>query len=210
MANQIALVTGATAGIGYATCVKLSTLHFDIIATGRRQERLDELKKVVEANGAKFTGLCFDVRDKESCVKFLEPIERIDVLVNNAGLAKGLQHIDKNELDDIDTVIDTNVKGFLYVMQIVSRKMVAAHHGHIISVGSIAGTEPYENGAVYCGSKHAVHGITSAMRADLLSANVKVSEVRPGMVETEFSEVRLGDKDKASMFHVLYVYFIVL
>ena len=128
----------------------------------------------------------------------LEPLERIDLLVNNAGLAAGLEHIDRGDTRDWDAMIDTNVKGLLYVTRVIAPKMVAAGGGHIFNIGSIAGTEPYENGAVYCASKHAVHAISQSMRADLLSAGIKVTEIRPGMVETEFSLVRFhGDREAA-------------
>ena len=127
-----------------------------------------------------------------------ERLDRVDLLVNNAGLAAGLEHIDQGDTRDWDAMIDTNVKGLLYVSQIVARKMIAAGGGHIVNIGSIAGTEPYENGAVYCATKHAVHAISQSMRADLLSHGIKVSEVRPGMVETEFSVVRFhGDRTAA-------------
>ena len=128
----------------------------------------------------------------------LEPLGRVDLLVNNAGLAAGLEHIDKGDTADWDAMIDTNVKGLLYVTRVITPKMVAAGGGHVFNIGSIAGTEPYENGAVYCASKHAVHAISQAMRADLLASGIKVTEIRPGMVETEFSEVRFhGDKERA-------------
>ena len=128
----------------------------------------------------------------------LSPLENIDLLVNNAGLAAGLEHIDLGDTRDWDAMIDTNVKGLLYVTRVIAPKMVAAGGGHVFNIGSIAGTEPYENGAVYCASKHAVHAISQAMRADLLANGIKVTEIRPGMVETEFSEVRFhGDKERA-------------
>lgn len=193
-----ALITGATSGIGRATALRLAKLGFEIIATGRRAERLADLKKEIEALGAKCTVLCFDVREQAACTAQLEPLTRVDVLVNNAGLAAGLEHIDRGDTTDWDAMIDTNVKGLLYVTRIISQKMIAAGGGHIINIGSIAGTEPYENGAVYCASKHAVHAISQAMRADLLSYGIKVSEIRPGMVETEFSLVRFhGDTSRA-------------
>ncbi len=193
------LVTGATSGIGRATALKLAGANTEIIVTGRRADRLEQLKKEVEARGAECLVLNFDVRSEAACKKYLEPLGRVDVLINNAGLAAGLEHIDCGDTADWDAMIDTNVKGLLYVTRIISHAMVeAGQGGHIINIGSIAGTEPYENGAVYCASKHAVHAISQAMRADLLSAGIKVGEVRPGMVETEFSEVRFhGDKERA-------------
>ena len=177
---------------------------YDLILTGRRSERLKSLKQNLSENfECNVLLLCFDVRDRVATEAALgslpEECRRVDVLVNNAGLASGLEHIDKGDSRDWDAMIDTNVKGLLYVTKIISGAMVeAGKGGHIINIGSIAGTEPYENGAVYCASKHAVHAISQAMRADLLSAGIKVGEVRPGMVETEFSEVRFhGDKERA-------------
>ncbi len=198
------LITGATSGIGRATALKLATPESQIIITGRRADRLETLKKEVEAKGAECLVLHFDVRSEAECKTHLEPLGRVDVLINNAGLAAGLEHIDCGDTADWDAMIDTNVKGLLYVTRIISRAMVqAGKGGHIINIGSIAGTEPYENGAVYCASKHAVHAISQAMRADLLSAGIKVGEVRPGMVETEFSEVRFhGDKARAEGVYV--------
>lgn len=196
--KKLALITGATSGIGRATAVRLASLGYDIVATGRRADRLAALKSEIESAGARCTTLCFDVRSQAACRENLGPIDKIDLLINNAGLAAGLEHIDRGDTADWDAMIDTNVKGLLYVTRIVSEKMAAAGSGHIVNIGSIAGTEPYENGAVYCASKHAVHALSQAMRADLLSSGVKVSEIRPGMVETEFSQVRFhGDMQRA-------------
>ena len=193
-----ALITGATSGIGRATALRLAKEGYAVTATGRRAERLAALKTEIEAAGGRCTTLVFDVRSEEEVRRNLEPLERVDLLVNNAGLAAGLEHIDLGDTRDWDAMIDTNVKGLLYVSQIVARKMIAAGGGHIVNIGSIAGTEPYENGAVYCATKHAVHAISQSMRADLLSHGIKVSEVRPGMVETEFSVVRFhGDRTAA-------------
>ncbi|MFI3264669.1 MAG: SDR family NAD(P)-dependent oxidoreductase [Rikenellaceae bacterium] len=198
MNKKIALVTGATSGIGEATALKLASQGYSIIITGRRSERLGVLKSAIEKIGVECTTLCFDVRSNEECEKYLLPLERVDLLVNNAGLASGMEHIDQGDLADWDAMIDTNVKGLLYVTRIIAPKMVAAESGHIINIGSIAGTEAYENGAVYCASKHAVHAISQSMRSDLLESSVKVSEIRPGMVETEFSTVRFhGDQQRA-------------
>ncbi len=196
--KKVAVVTGATSGIGRAAALRLGALGYDIVATGRRADRLEALKKEIESAGGQCDTLCFDVRVEEEVNRYLGPLERVDLLLNNAGLAAGLEHIDKGDTADWDAMIDTNVKGLLYVTRIVSPKMVAAESGHIINIGSIAGTEPYENGAVYCASKHAVHAISQAMRADLLADGIKVTEIRPGMVETEFSLVRFhGDQGRA-------------
>lgn len=193
-----ALITGATSGIGHAAALRLSALGYDIIATGRRVERLEELRRQITQAGGTCRVLSFDIRSEEEVTRFLEPLERVDILLNNAGLAAGLEHIDRGDTADWDAMIDTNVKGLLYVTRTIAPKMVAQGSGHIINIGSIAGTEPYENGAVYCASKHAVHALSQSMRADLLSSGVKVTELRPGMVETEFSLVRFhGDKERA-------------
>lgn len=193
-----ALITGATSGIGRATALRLAAEGYEITATGRRADRLETLRKEIEAAGGSCTTLVFDVRSEAEVRKILTPLERVDLLVNNAGLAAGLEHIDKGDTADWDAMIDTNVKGLLYVTRVITPKMVAAGSGHVFNIGSIAGTEAYENGAVYCASKHAVHAISQSMRADLLSSGIKVTEIRPGMVETEFSEVRFhGDRERA-------------
>ena len=169
------LVTGATSGIGRATALRLATPDTEVIITGRRMDRLEALKAEIEAKGAKCMVLNFDVRSEAECIEHLTPLGRVDILINNAGLAAGLEHIDRGDSRDWDAMIDTNVKGLLYVTKIISHAMVeAGKGGHIINIGSIAGTEPYENGAVYCASKHAVHAISQAMRADLLSAGIKM------------------------------------
>lgn len=193
-----ALITGATSGIGRATAVRLAAAGYAVAATGRRAERLEELRRQIEAAGGECTTLCFDVRDEAAVRHHLEPLAQVDLLVNNAGLAAGLEHIDRGDTRDWDAMIDTNVKGLLYVTRVVAPKMVARGGGRIVNIGSIAGTEPYENGAVYCASKHAVHALSQAMRADLLASGVMVTEIRPGMVETEFSCVRFhGDRERA-------------
>jgi len=200
--NRLAIVTGATSGIGEATARKLASTGYDLIITGRRAGRLDALAAEITGKyGAEVRTLSFDVRDEAECSRQLNalPAERaIDVLVNNAGLAAGLEHIDCGATEDWNAMIDTNIKGLLYVTRIVSQRMVAAGRGHIVNIGSIAGTQPYENGAVYCATKHAVHALSQAMRADLVGSGIKVSEIRPGMVETEFSVVRFhGDRKRA-------------
>jgi NADP-dependent 3-hydroxy acid dehydrogenase YdfG len=201
--SKNAIVTGATSGIGEATAIALAEIGYNLIITGRRVERLRHLKKSLESEfGVQVETLCFDVRDKHQCAANLENLpngfERIDVLVNNAGLAAGLEHIDQGDLHDWDAMIDTNVKGVLYVTRIISRKMIEAGGGHIVNIGSIAGTETYENGAVYCASKHAMHALSQGMHIDFLRHGIRVTEIRPGMVETEFSLVRFhGNKEKA-------------
>jgi 3-hydroxy acid dehydrogenase/malonic semialdehyde reductase len=202
--NKIIMITGATAGFGKATAIKFAREGYKVIITGRRKERLDDLEKELLALGAEFLSLNFDVRKRfevEDTVSGMpEQWKNIDILVNNAGLAVGLSHIDDAETDDWDRMIDTNVKGLLYVTRAVAPLMVARDKGHIINVSSIAGTDIYENGNVYCATKSAVNSLSKAMRIDLLKHNIKVTNIAPGMAETEFSLVRFkGDKEKADL-----------
>ena len=201
--GKTALITGATSGIGEATARLLAEEGYDLILTGRRSQRLRALKKELEKDfRIEVLPLSFDVRDWQQCEAGLgslpEGFREIDLLVNNAGLAAGLEHIDKGDPNDWDAMVDTNVKGLLYITRIVSGMMVRQGRGHIVNIGSTAGTQPYENGAGYCATKHAVHALSQAMRADLLRSGIKVTEIRPGMVETEFSVVRFhGDRERA-------------
>ena len=201
--NKIALITGATSGIGRATAVTLAQNNFDIIITGRRKELLEDLEKEIKSKSSgEVHILHFDVRNKEEVDKAVDSLpqnwQNIDVLVNNAGLAVGLNHIQEGVIDDWERMIDTNIKGLLYVTRKVSPRMIEKKHGHIINIGSTAGKEAYEKGNVYCGTKHAVDAITKGMRIDMLKHKIKVTAINPGMVETEFSLVRFkGDKEKA-------------
>lgn len=199
----IAFITGATAGIGEATAIKFAEEGYNLIITGRRNERLDALKAaLIKDHGVSVVALCFDVREKEAVQKALESLpdewKNIDVLVNNAGLAVGRDPIDKGDIDDWERMIDTNVKGLLYITRTVSPWMVERKKGHIINVASIAGKEVYPDGNVYCATKHAVDALSRAMRLDLVEHGIKVTNVAPGLVETEFSVVRFkGDQEKA-------------
>jgi NADP-dependent 3-hydroxy acid dehydrogenase YdfG len=201
--RKVVLVTGATAGIGKATAVKFAEQGYDLILTGRRAERLDSLKAELEKkHGVDVKTLCFDVRKHNEVAQALGSLDerwkKIDVLVNNAGLALGLNPVQDGDIDDWDTMIDTNLKGLLYMSKIVSRLMIGYGRGHIINIGSIAGKEVYPNGNVYCATKHAVEGLTKAMRLDLFKQGIKVTQVAPGAVETEFSMVRFkGDEASA-------------
>ena len=201
--EKIAVVTGATAGIGEAVAIQLAKEGYNLVITGRREARLQELTKKLTADyGIKVLPLSFDVRSLESVEKYLGNLPQewrnIDILVNNAGLAVGLNPINDGVIDDWERMIDTNVKGLLYVSRIVSNMMAANKKGHIINLCSIAGKEVYPNGNVYCATKHAVDALTKAMRIDLLPYGIKVSQICPGAVETEFSVVRFkGDKDRA-------------
>ena len=202
--NKIALITGATSGIGRAVADIFAENKYNLIVTGRRSERLQELKAVLEQqHGISVLALCFDVRNNDEVVRNIAslPVEwrNIDVLVNNAGLAVGLNHIQDGVLDDWERMIDTNIKGLLYVTRAVSPLMIARNSGHIVNICSIAGKEVYENGNVYCATKHAVDALSKAMRIDMLGHNIKVTNVCPGAVETEFSIVRFkGDTQRAA------------
>ena len=196
--NRKALITGATSGIGRATALRLAREGYDIIATGRRAERLAALQHDIESAGGHCTTLTFDVRSEEEVRRALEPLERIDLLVNNAGLAAGLEHIDRGDTRDWDAMIDTNVKGLLYITHEVAPLMIKNEKGHIVNIASVAGKEVYPGGNVYCATKHAVDALSKAMRIDMLKHNIKVTNIAPGMVETEFSVVRYkGDQQAA-------------
>ncbi|MDO6389750.1 SDR family NAD(P)-dependent oxidoreductase [Pontibacter sp. BT731] len=198
---RIALVTGATSGIGRATAFALAKAGYHIIAAGRRAERLQELQQQITE--VPVHTLQFDVRDREAVQQAISSLpddwKGIDVLVNNAGNAHGLAPVQSGSLSDWDAMLDINVKGLLYVTHAVLTLMLARKQGHIINIGSIAGKEVYANGNVYCASKFAVDALSKGMRIDLVQEGIKVSEVNPGLVETEFSEVRFkGDKERAA------------
>ena len=201
--RKTVLITGATSGIGEATAIKFAEATYRLIITGRRKDRLNDLTEhLVQEYGIDVLPLCFDVRDLRQVEKYLgnlpEEWQKIDILVNNAGLAAGLSHIDDGDRDDWDRMIDTNVKGLLYVTRAIVPGMVSRQSGHIINISSIAGKEVYENGNVYCASKHAVEALSKGMRIDLLKHGIKVTNIAPGMVETEFSLVRFrGDRERA-------------
>ena len=200
---KIALITGATAGIGEATAELFAREGYNLILTGRRIDRLDKLAgRLNKKYNVEVAVSSFDVRNRDEVVENLEGLpakwKKVNVLINNAGLSQGLDPIDKGDMDDWDRMIDTNVKGLLYVTKIVSNWMITNGHGHIVNLGSIAGKEVYANGNVYCASKHAVDALNKAMRIDLLPHGIKVTAVHPGAVETEFSIVRFkGDEKRA-------------
>ncbi|MHA7112108.1 SDR family oxidoreductase [Sunxiuqinia elliptica] len=202
MKQKIAFITGATAGIGLETAKILAENQFKLILTGRRKERLDQLKADLEKEGTQVITLCFDVRNKAEVEQALATLpkewKKVDVLINNAGLAAGLDPVHQAAIDDWETMIDTNVKGLLYMSRIVSNWMIEQQSGHIINISSIAGIESYPNGSVYCATKHAVNAISKAMRIELAPHNIKVGTISPGALETEFSLVRFkGDQQKA-------------
>jgi len=201
--NKIALITGASAGIGEACAIKLAENGYDLIIAGRRKKNLDDLSdKIKKQYNKEVLSLCLDVRNFEEVEKTINSLpsdwKNIDVLVNNAGLAVGVSPIEQGVIDDWDRMIDTNVKGLLYVTRCVTPLMAERKKGLIVNISSIAGKEAYPGGNVYCGTKHAVEAITKGMRIDLLPHNIRVSSIAPGMVETEFSLVRFkGDENKA-------------
>ncbi len=203
LTGKIALVTGATSGIGKATALALAKEGCHVILAGRRVERLeqvgDEIKRRVKRD---WLALPLDVRDRravdEAIARLPEYWQNIDILVNNAGLARGLSKIHEGEVEDWEQMIDTNVKGLLYVTRAVIPGMVQRGRGHVVNIGSIAGHEVYPGGNVYCATKHAVDALTKGLRIDLVDTPIRVSTVDPGMVETEFSIVRFkGDSERA-------------
>jgi 3-hydroxy acid dehydrogenase / malonic semialdehyde reductase len=201
--NKIVLITGATSGFGKAIAMKFAENGDALIITGRRKELLESLaEEIGDQYKVSVLPLCFDVRKQAECENAIHSLDiewkDIDVLVNNAGLAVGLNPIHEGVVDDWERMIDTNVKGLLYMTRAVSPLMVERKQGQIINIGSIAGKEVYPNGNVYCGSKFAVDAITKGMRIDLLPYNIKVSQIAPGAADTEFSLVRFkGDRQKA-------------
>lgn len=201
--TKTAFITGASAGIGEATAMKLAQEGYNLILTARRADRLEKLKGELEKQyGIKVLLCIVDVRNRNEVIKAIEGLptewQKIDVLVNNAGLASGLAPIDEGNIDDWEAMIDTNIKGLLYVSRTIIPLMKAYQTGHIINIGSIAGKETYANGNVYCATKHAVDALNKSMRIDLLKHEIKVTAINPGAVETEFSIVRFkGDVERA-------------
>jgi 3-hydroxy acid dehydrogenase/malonic semialdehyde reductase len=202
--RKIVFITGATSGFGKATAEKFAAAKSDLIITGRRENLLLDLKNKLEKEaGIQVLPLVFDVRDRHTVSSVIASIpatwQQIDVLVNNAGLALGKDYFEEASLDDWDTMIDTNVKGLLYVSRAVLPFMTTRNQGHIINIGSVAAKDVYEKGNVYCASKAAVESISKAMRTDLLRHRIKVTAIHPGAAETEFSLVRFkGDEQSAA------------
>lgn len=202
MVKKIALVTGATSGIGWATAIALAQMGYNIVATGRRQNRLAQLQKEIAKEGVDTLILTFDVRDREAVKDVIATLpdswRKIDILINNAGNAHGLDPIQTGDMEDWDAMMDINVKGLLYVSKEIIPGMVARQSGTIVNIGSIAGKEVYPNGNVYCASKHAVDALTQGMRMDLNPYGIRVIGVHPGLVKTEFSLVRFkGDAERS-------------
>lgn len=201
---SIAFITGATSGIGEATARMFVKNGYNVIITGRRKEKLEALRKELESSdSANVLPLCFDVREGENVKKQIAELkpewQPIDVLVNNAGLALGKAPLQEGDPNDWDQVIDTNVKGVLYVTRAIAPIMIKRKKGHIVNIGSIAGKEVYKGGAVYNATKFAVDALTKAMRVDFLESGIRVTQICPGQTETEFALVRFkGDKKKAA------------
>ena len=200
--NKIALITGVTSGIGKATAVKLAETGFDLIITGRRSDRLHALEEELQKKGVQVISLHFDVRNqmevKQAISSLPEAWKNIDVLVNNAGLAVGTNPIQDGLIEDWERMIETNIKGLLYVTREIAPLMIKNQKGHIVNLASVAGKEVYPGGNVYCATKHAVDALSKAMRTDMLKHNIKVTNIAPGMVETEFSIVRYKGDEKAA------------
>ena len=200
---RTAFITGATSGFGRAIAIRFAALGYNLIVTGRRENRLNELISQLQTEyKIEVLPLCFDVKDYEACKKAVQSLpeffRHIDILVNNAGLAAGTSPFQDSDLADYEVMIDTNVKGLIYMTKLIVPGMIEQQSGHIVNISSIAGIEVYPNGSVYCASKHAVNAITKGLRIDLIKHGIKVSSVSPGMAETEFSIVRNhGDEEKA-------------
>lgn len=199
--NKIALITGATSGIGRAIAFRLAKEGYSLIVTGRRREKLQEVAGSLSSQ-TKVLPLVFDVRRLEEVERNLKNLpeewQGIDVLVNNAGLAAGMEPLQEGLIDDWERMIDTNIKGLLYVSRTILPGMIARKRGHVFNLGSIAGKQTYMNGNVYCASKHAVDSLSRSMRMECLPYNIKVTQICPGAVETEFSMVRFhGDAQRA-------------
>ncbi|MEY4085177.1 MAG: hypothetical protein RL074_964, partial [Bacteroidota bacterium] len=199
--SKTALITGATSGIGKATAIILAKNNYKLVICGRREDRLNELKTAL----SEFTevhSLLFDVRDKDAVFEQInslpEAFSQIDILINNAGNAHGLDPIQTGSIDDWDAMIDGNIKGLLYVSKAIIPQMITRKSGHIINIGSTAAKEVYPNGNVYCATKHAVDALNQGMRIDLNTFGIKVGAIHPGLVDTEFSTIRFkGDTEKA-------------
>ena len=197
--RKIVLITGATSGIGEACARKFAKGGYDVIITGRRAQLLANLKKELEAEGVRVLALAFDVRNRNAATAAINslPLEwqQIDVLINNAGLALGLEPEYEGSFEDWETMIDTNIKGLLTMTRLVVPRMVKRDSGHVINIGSVAGDAAYAGGNVYCGTKAAVKTITDGLRIDLAHTSVRVTNVKPGLVETHFSNVRFHGND---------------
>lgn len=202
MEKRIVLVTGATSGIGEACARKFAENGYNVIITGRNDEKLKAITELLKSNGAQVLPLVFDVRDREAAKKAMESIpeewQKIDVLINNAGLARGLEPEYEGSFDDWDQMIDTNIKGLLTMTRLIVPGMVKRNHGHVINMGSVAGDAAYAGGNVYCATKSAVKAITDGLRIDVADTAIRVTDIKPGLVQTHFSNIRFhGDDARA-------------
>ena len=202
MEKKIVMVTGATSGIGEACARKFASGGYNVIITGRRGEKLDALRQELESMGAEVLAMQFDVRERESARKAVDFLKgkwaKIDVLINNAGLALGLDKEYEGDFNDWDTMIDTNIKGLLNMTRFVVPGMVERNEGHVINIGSVAGDAAYANGNVYCATKAAVKALSDGLRIDVAESDVRVTNLQPGLVQTDFSNVRFhGDDARA-------------
>lgn len=202
MKKRIALITGATSGIGEACARRFAMGGYNVIITGRNSKRLDEIKKELETEGTAVLTLCFDVSDRAQTAKAVESLSEewkaIDVLINNAGLARGLEPEYEGDFKDWDEMVDTNIKGLLNMTRLIVPGMVERNHGHVINVGSVAGDAAYAGGGVYCATKAAVKALSDGLRIDVAHTKVRVTNLKPGLVETHFSNVRFhGDDERA-------------
>ena len=201
--NKIVLITGATSGIGLACARKFAENGDKLILTGRNEHRLNEIRKELAGKGTDVLTLAFDVRDREKAKQYIEELpaewQEIDVLVNNAGLALGLEPEYEGDMDDWETMVDTNIKGLLTMTRLVVPGMIARNRGHIINMGSVAGDAAYAGGNVYCATKAAVKALTDGLRIDVANTAVRVTNLKPGLVETNFSNIRFhGDNNRAA------------
>lgn len=209
--QHITLITGATAGIGLACAKRFAKEGHDLIVTGRRKERLEKIAaEIKQKNSVQVLSLSFDITIVNEVRDAIESLpqewKNIEILVNNAGLAVGLNTVQEGVIDDWERMIDTNIKGLLYMSRYITPLMIEQGYGHVINIGSIAGKEVYPNGNVYCATKHAVDALSKTMRIDLVKHGIRVTQIAPGAVETEFSEVRFkGDTERAKSVYKGYV-----
>ncbi|TVQ12773.1 MAG: SDR family NAD(P)-dependent oxidoreductase [Balneolaceae bacterium] len=199
--GKTVLITGATSGIGESCAYAFASMGTDLIITGRREENLEELARhIKEQYPVEVIAGNFDVRDREACIRFMDFLNNrpVDILINNAGLSRGLEPADKADFDDWDEMVDTNIKGLLNMTRLIVPGMRSRNKGFILNLGSIAGHDSYPGGSVYCATKHAVAAFTRSLKMDLSGTKVRVGMISPGLVETEFSKVRFhGDEDRA-------------
>ena len=200
--SQFAMITGATSGIGKSTAHLLAKNGYNLIITGRRSTKLEEIKSQLEEKfSVQVLCLSFDVSDRQQCESVFKEYEKelskVNVLINNAGLARGVESMDEAKIDDWEEMIDTNVKGLLYVTRLALPHLKNNQPAHIVNIGSVAGRWSYKGGGVYCSTKFAVRALTEGLRMDLNEHDIRVTNISPGLVETEFSNVRLKDDDKA-------------